>query len=91
MASGSKIFIAVAILQLIEGKFISFDSTLGQLLPFDWHHIDKNITVRQLLTHTSGLPDYFDESLCTDYAKLWENYPNYRIRTSQDFTSLISS
>ena len=89
MASGSKVFIAVAILQLIEGKFISFDSTLGQLLPFDWHHIDKNITVRQLLTHTSGLPDYFDESLCTDYAKLWENYPNYRIRTSQDLLPLF--
>ena len=54
-----------------------------------FYHIDKNITVRQLLTHTSGLPDYFDESLCTDYAKLWENYPNYRIRTSQDLLPLF--
>ena len=28
MASGSKIFIAVAILQLIEGKFLSFNSMI---------------------------------------------------------------
>lgn len=89
MASGSKIFIAVAILQLIEGKFIKFESTIGQLLPMDWHHIDKSITVRQLLTHTSGIPDYFDESLSSDYAKLWENYPNYRIRSSEDLLPLF--
>ncbi len=89
MASGSKIFIAVAILQLIEGKFIKFESTIGQLLPIDWHYIDKSITVRQLLTHTSGMPDYFDESLNNDYAKLWENYPNYRIRTSEDLLPLF--
>ena len=89
MASGSKIFIAVAILQLIEGKFIKFESTIGQLLPIDWHYIDKSITVRQLLTHTSGMPDYFDESLSNDYAKLWENYPNYRIRTSEDLLPLF--
>ena len=89
MASGSKIFIAVAILQLIEGKFIKFESTIGQLLPIDWHYIDKSITVRQLLTHTSGMPDYFDESLSNDYAKLWENYPNYRIRISEDLLPLF--
>lgn len=84
MASASKIFIAVAILQLIEGKFIRFESTIGELLPMNWHHIDKSITIRQLLTHTSGIPDYFDESSDSDYAKLWENYPNYRMRTDEE-------
>lgn len=89
MASGSKVFIAVAILQLIEAKFISFESTIGELLPIEWHMIDPKITVFQLLTHTSGMPDYFDESLSTDYSKLWENYPNYRIRSSKDLLPLF--
>ncbi len=89
MASGSKIFIAVAILQLIEGKFLSFNSTIGEVLPMDWHQIDRTITIRQLLTHTSGLPDYFDESFGKDYAKMWENYPNYRIRNSEDLLPLF--
>lgn len=89
MASASKIFIAVAILQLIEGKFIKFESTIGELLPMNWHHIDKSITIRQLLTHTSGIPDYFDESSDSDYAKLWENYPNYRMRTPEELLPLF--
>lgn len=89
MASASKIFIAVAILQLIEGKFIRFESTIGELLPMNWHHIDKSITIRQLLTHTSGIPDYFDESSDSDYAKLWENYPNYRMRTPEELLPLF--
>ncbi|MDE5978008.1 MAG: beta-lactamase family protein [Turicibacter sp.] len=89
MSSASKIFIAVAILQLIEGMFISFDQTIGELLPIDWHGIDREITIRQLLTHTSGMPDYFDEVRGKDYAKLWENYPNYKLRTAQDFLSLF--
>ena len=89
MASASKIFIAVAILQLIEGKFLSLNQTLGEVLPMDWHHIDKTITIRQLLTHTSGLPDYFDESLGKNYATMWENYPNYRIRSGEDLLPLF--
>ena len=89
MASASKIFIAVAILQLIEGKFIKFESTIGELLAMNWHHIDKSITIRQLLTHTSGIPDYFDESSDSDYAKLWENYPNYRMRTPEELLPLF--
>ena len=89
MASASKIFIAVAILQLIEGKFLSLSQTLGEVLPMDWHHIDKTITIRQLLTHTSGLPDYFDESLGKNYATMWENYPNYRIRNGEDLLPLF--
>ena len=36
-----------------------------------------------------GLPDYFDESFGKDYAKMWENYPNYRIRNSEDLLPLF--
>lgn len=46
--------------------------------------IDPSITVRQLLNHTSGIPDYFDESVIHDYSELFKDYPNYKIRTSKD-------
>lgn len=89
-ASAGKVFVATAILQLIEQQKLSFEHTLGQLLShIDWKLIDTDITVRQLLNHTSGIPDYFDESVMEEYAELWRDYPNYKIRTSADLLPLF--
>lgn len=51
-ASAGKVFVAVGILQLIEKNMIHFDDTIGKILDFDLKEIDKNITIRQLLSHT---------------------------------------
>ncbi|KJY32854.1 beta-lactamase, partial [Streptomyces sp. NRRL S-444] len=67
IGSSTKVFTAVVVLQLVgEGK-IGLDATVDSYLPglvrgegFDGRHI----TVRQLLQHTSGLPDY--EALVDD-------------------------
>jgi len=88
-ASAGKVFIATAILQLIEQRQLSFDSTIGEILSFDLHQIDKNITIKQLLNHTSGIPDYFDESLMQDYSQLWKNTPSYNFRRSKDLIPLF--
>lgn len=88
-ASAGKVFVATAILNLIEKKSIKFDSTIGEILKFDLKQIDSRITVRQLLNHTSGIPDYFDESVMDDYEALWMDIPNYRIRTSSDLIPLF--
>ncbi|MGG0821798.1 serine hydrolase [Paenibacillus turicensis] len=89
-ASAGKVFVATAILQLIEQQKLSFEDTIGQLLShIDWKLIDTGITVRQLLNHTSGIPDYFDESVMEEYAELWRDYPNYKIRTSADLLPLF--
>jgi len=50
-------FTAVAILQLVEQGKVKLDDPIQQyiqLVPQAWH----NVTVRQLLQHQSGLPDY---------------------------------
>lgn len=88
-ASAGKVFVAVAILQLIEQNHLSFDSCIGDILDFDLKEIDPHITIRQLLNHTSGIPDYFDESIMEDYDELWTDYPNYKIRTSSDLIPLF--
>ena len=87
-ASAGKVFVAVSILKLIETGKPAFDSTIASLLDFDLRAIDPDITVEQLLTHTSGIPDYFDESIMDDYSELWRDYPNYKIRTSSDIIPL---
>ena len=88
-ASAGKVFVAVGILQLIEQGKIKFEDTLGKLLDMDLHNIDGAVTVEQLLTHTSGVPDYFDESVMDEYEELWIDYPNYKIRHNSDLLPLF--
>lgn len=88
-ASAGKVFVAVGTLQLIEAGKLNFEDTVGDLLDFDLKAIDGKITVRQLLCHTSGIPDYFDESVMSEYEELWKDYPNYKIRTSSDLIPLF--
>ena len=88
-ASAGKVFVAVAILQLIEQGKMQFEDTLGTLLDMNLGQIDKDVTVRQLLTHTSGVPDYFDESVMEEYEELWIDYPNYKIRRNNNLFPLF--
>ncbi len=57
LASVSKQFTAAAVLTLVESGQLSLDARLADLLP-GWSAYAQTITVRHLLTHTSGLPDY---------------------------------
>lgn len=65
IASVSKSFVAVSILQLVEAGKITLDQTIDQYFP-DMPNADR-ITIHQLLTHTSGL--YSGDDL-TNYSKL---------------------
>lgn len=88
-ASAGKVFVAVGILQLIEKGKVKFDDTLGELLDIDLKGIDVDVTIKQLLNHTSGVPDYFDESIMEEYEELWIDYPNYKIRHNSDLLPLF--
>ena len=50
-------FTASAILRLVQAKKLSLDDRIRKLLP-DYPPVGASISVRQLLTHTSGLPNY---------------------------------
>lgn len=88
-ASAGKAFTAVGILSLIEKGKLTLDSAIGELLDFDLKQIDPSVTVRQLLTHTSGIPDYADESVVPEYADIFADYPCYKVRTNRDVIPLF--
>lgn len=88
-ASAGKVFVAVGILQLIEKGLLNFDDKIGGILDFNLKQIDPEITVEELLTHTSGIPDYFDESVMNEYEELWIDYPNYKVRSNNDLIPLF--
>jgi peptidoglycan/LPS O-acetylase OafA/YrhL/CubicO group peptidase (beta-lactamase class C family) len=60
IASISKVFTAVVILQLVEEGKISLDTPVASWFPDLIPNGDK-ITVRNLLNHTSGLYDYLED------------------------------
>lgn len=60
LASVSKQFTAAAVLLMVEDGKLKLDESIDRFLegePEAW----KKVTVRQLLHHTSGLPDYITE------------------------------
>ncbi|MBK3494955.1 serine hydrolase [Viridibacillus sp. YIM B01967] len=89
IASGCKIFTAIAICQLVEKGELSFESKLKDCLAVEFPYFDENITVHHLLSHTSGVPDYFDEEVMDDFEELWIKTPMYHIRRLQDFLPLF--
>jgi CubicO group peptidase (beta-lactamase class C family) len=60
IASTGKQFTAAVVLSLVQDGRLSLDATVRSLLPSALPAVDAGVTVRQLLTHTSGLRDVYD-------------------------------
>jgi len=91
IASGCKIFTAVAICQLIEKGVIAFDSRLKDCLDLEFPNFDPDVRVYHLLTHSSGIPDYFNEENDDDYEALWKDRPMYNLRAPGDFLPMFQN
>ena len=64
IGSNTKTFLSVVVLQLVAEHRLSLDDTVGHWLPGVVHGHGNDggqITVRELLQHTSGLHDYTDD------------------------------
>ena len=82
IGSNTKTFVAVVILQLVQEGKISLDEPIETYLPglLRGEGIDgTKITVRQLLQHTSGLPEYHDTLVLEkDIFQVKDNYYSHR-------------
>jgi len=91
IASGTKIFTAVAICKLIEMEKLHLNDKVLDLLEFSFPNFNKVISVMNLLNHTSGVPDYFDEEVSNDYESTWENRPVYKMIDLKDYLPMFQS
>jgi len=82
IGSNTKTFVAVVILQLVQEGKITLDEPIETYLPglLKGEGIDATkITVRQLLQHTSGLPEYHDTLVFEkDIFQVKDNYYSHR-------------
>lgn len=85
IGSITKSMVAVLTLQLMQEGKLSLDDTLGQWLPNTVGKIENSetITLRQLLNHSSGIPEFLDD----DFAEAVLSEPN-RIWQPEDFLQL---
>ena len=80
IASITKMFTTVAVLQLVEDGELSLDATLEDLLPDVGIGSAERITVRHLLCHRSGLGDYWNDR-CRQRRSV--------LRTAEDYLALV--
>lgn len=91
IASGTKGFTATAILQLVADGRLELEDRVADLLPGRLPELDRAITVRHLLTHTSGIGDYCDEEEECDFEAIWAERPVYAFTRPADFTPLFAN
>ncbi len=73
MGSISKTFVSATILLLMEDGLLTLDDTIGQYIT-GYENVPNNVTIRQLLSHRSGINDYLNENPATVLE--WVNNPD---------------
>ena len=84
-ASITKLFTAVAALQLVDQGRLGLDTPIVEVVELTGSAISPAVTVRQLLTHTSGIADDADEEAGQDYEALWVDKPCYSVIETRDW------
>ncbi len=75
LASASKTFTATGIMLLIEHGRLELTAPVGSYLPLiERSKAGRPITIRDLLSHTSGLPDYLESGMCAAVDQVSPDY-----------------
>lgn len=89
IASGTKTITAVAVLKLIEANQLHLESTINEIFDEELTFIHPKATIKNLLTHTSGIFDYYDEELANDFNTFEVEIPWYKLETPSDYFPLF--
>jgi CubicO group peptidase (beta-lactamase class C family) len=89
IASGTKFFTALAIGKLISAGKLTFSTKLKDCVALNFPHYPPEITIQHLLTHTSGIPDYFDEEKVSDFDHFSVGRPWYEMRGPRDYLAVF--
>jgi len=80
LGSMNKMFTSVAVARLVEAGKLSFDDPIGRWIDETWlpKEVTGKITVRHLITHTSGLGSYFNETYMKSSRALFRKLDDYK-------------
>lgn len=80
IGSIGKMFTSVAVAQLVGAQKIGFEDPINKYISEEWfpHDLSKHIQVRHLLSHTSGLDDYFEVLYTEPHTSIFRDMEDYR-------------
>jgi len=86
IASVGKIFTGLAVIQLAEQGKLSYDDTVDKYIGAEWLKPDvaSKIQIKHLLTHTSGLGDYFKDAYAQNTIPFFRNLNDYKLLLADD-------
>ncbi len=90
-ASISKLVTGMTVARLVDRAALAWDATYASIAGEAWtpSAFDRSITIGQLLSHTSGFGDYFDEEGEEPYEAIWTRTPSTTIRGPTDMWPLL--
>ncbi len=91
VASISKLFTSVAVLQLVAAGRLDLDASIHEYVELTDTAIAPAVTLRHLLTHTSGIADIAEEDDGENYAEVFRVVPCHTIVTARDFLPLFAN
>jgi CubicO group peptidase (beta-lactamase class C family) len=89
IASGTKVFTALGIGVLIDQGLISLGTTVREIDQEYTSFVDEHATILHLLTHTSGIYDYYDEEIEQDFDHFSVEIPWCELETPSDYYPLF--
>jgi CubicO group peptidase (beta-lactamase class C family) len=80
LGSMNKMFTSVAIMQLVERGQVALDDPIGEYVDESWlpATITNAVTIHHLLTHTSGLGSYFNDTFMESSRMSFRALDDYR-------------
>lgn len=80
LGSMNKMFTATAVMQLVEKGVLSLDTPISGYVDESWlpESITGKVTVHHLLSHTSGLGSYFNETYINGSRELYRNVDDFK-------------
>jgi CubicO group peptidase (beta-lactamase class C family) len=80
LGSMNKMFTSVAVMQLVEEGIVSLDDPISRYLDESWlpKDVTDRITVHHLLSHTSGLGSYFNDTYWNSSRALYRKLDDYK-------------
>lgn len=87
IASGTKFFTAIGVMKLVEENKIALDDSIFDYIkrPFNY----KDVTIRQVLSHTSGLADYYDEDIVDESMPFKVAIPWFELEKPSDYYPIM--
>jgi len=89
LASGTKGLTALSVVTLIEEGTLELQTTARSVLGEDLPLIGDDVTVEHLLSHRSGIGDYFDEEAVQDFDGYVLPVPVHELATTEEYLTVL--